>query len=346
MRVVSARVGGFPTGCADAEHTAVAKGPEVSHWASPRQAAISSDVRCFGTAVLIAVGLLNSPAVAQMSLPATDGLLSDVRRIVAASEDSGWFIDAEEYELIESVLLESACRTPDAARQQALSRLERRNSADPRALYVEDGNKSTARVRDALTRQRRYIALRRTLERLDECPFYIETDPDFRGRQTEREKWAVHLEGGGVGEATRSDGQYTIGGGGSGRLLLGRGIGDRYSMLVGGEVGGGAELNRPSVGEAFKVKYSAAAPVVFRIHRLSWFYDVEVGPVANLKAADLDLSWGSRVGFGFGLTTLRTLEWLPWVGVAAAADGYWPQDGEPSVLILRAGIRVGIRWLP
>src|SRR5690606_22124788 len=180
------------------------------------------------------------------------------------------------------------CRTPLAAREQALRVLADAADVDPQQLYART-LELTAEVEAALTARRSWVALKRTLARGDECPFFVDVDPQFAGRQTERNKWTIHREGGGVAEGLRVGDRYILGGGGTGRLLLGRGFEDSFSLLVGGEVGGGAELNRPSDSEQFTLKYTAAAPIVARFHDVAWLYDVEVAPVALLEADDLDL---------------------------------------------------------
>ncbi len=280
-----------------------------------------------------------SPTLAEQSL------LADVRRVVVAVEEAGWFIDAHEYDGIVQILLESACRTPGPARQAALEKLARHARVDPEKLYYEEGG-MTERVEDALTAYRYWVALKRTLERTDECPFYVEPSYTFQGRQTEREKLVVHLEGGGVAEAIRMGDRYGVGGGGNGRLLLGWGFGDRVSLLAGGEVGGGAELNPPSEAEQFTLKYLAAAPVVARFHAINWLYDVEAAPVVMLEGDELALQWGARLGFAVGLSTLRARDFLPWAGIAVTVDHYFPGGDRPATQLIRGGLRVGIRWLP
>ena len=278
-------------------------------------------------------------------LPAVAALIADVERVVVAHEEAGWFIDDQEYASIVPTLLESACRVTPPARRAALERLASQADTDPERLYRRQGE-MTADVEAALRARRSWEAFRRTLERTDECPFFVLPTEDFQGRQTERNKWIVHLEGGGVAEAVRMAGRLAVGGGGNGRLLLGRGFGDSISVLAGGEIGGGAVLRRPDDSDQFSLKYLAAMPIVLRLHELNWLYDVEIAPLAMLQGDDLGLQWGARLGGLVGLSALRARDFLPWVGVALAVDQYFEGDGLPSAQVLRGGIRVGIRWLP
>ncbi len=296
-----------------------------------------------------AVVTLAPPALAEPSDEAVTGakeaLLADVQRIIVAKEEAGWFVDEEEYTDIVAILLESACRTPALARQAALSELERAAPGDPKRLYQEAGGLSDE-VEEALHAHRALVALRRTLARTGECPFFVEPSYAFEGRQTERNKWVVHLEGGGVAEAVRAGNIYGVGGGGNGRLLFGRGFGNELSLIAGGEVGGGAELNRPGDSDQFTFKYLGAVPIVARFHDVNWLYDLEVAPVGILQGNELTLQWGARLGFGVGLTTLRARDFLPWAGVAVTVEHFFPGGGLPATQLVRGGLRVGIRWLP
>jgi hypothetical protein len=277
---------------------------------------------------------------------ATGALLSDVVRMVAAVEEVGWLVDKQAYAELEPVLLESVCRTPSSSRSEALSHLEAAAWRDPEQLFYASGGSLTDEVELALSARRRFVLLKRALARTSECPFWLPPSQTFTGRQTERDKWAIHAEGGGVLSLGRTGGELAFGGGGNGRLLLGRGFGDSFSLLGGGEVGGGAELNPPSDAEPFALKYTAAVPLVLRLRRVNWLYDFELAPTALLETEDTRISWGARVGFMLGLTTLRVRDFLPWAGVAVTAEHFVASGGREAGQVVRAGIRIGFRWLP
>lgn len=274
------------------------------------------------------------------------GLLADVRRVVAAYEDEGWFIDEDALTEIEKILLESACRAPIPARQRALELLATEAQGDPERAFYEAQGRLTFEVKEALSSQRRWIALRRTLERSDECPFWLTPDPEFTGRQTARDKWLVHLESGGLLDLRHRNSELGLGAGGNGRLLLGKGFGEQFHLLLGGEVGGGAELGKPNTGQPLSIRYVSAVPLVVRWHWVAWFYDVEVAPVALFENDDTRLSWGGRVGTTVGLTALRLRDFLPWFGLTFGVEHYLPSGGRESTQLLRGGVRVGIRWDP
>ncbi len=273
-------------------------------------------------------------------------LISDVERIIAAFEDEGWFIDSEAYAQIAPVLLESVCRTPADQRLVALHILEHDARVDPERLFLQSAGELTDEVEDALSARRRWTALKLAMARSNECPFWSKPSADFTGRQTTRDKWAIHAEGGGLVSLGRTHERYALGGGGSGRLLIGRGVGDDLSLLVGAEVGGGADLNPPGDDAQFTLKYTAAVPLMVRSRSVAWHYDFELAPIALLEAENTNLSWGARGGFAIGLSTLRVRDFLPWAGAAITLEHYFPSGGRQSSQVLRGGLRVGFRWLP
>jgi hypothetical protein len=73
------------------------------------------------------------------------------------------------------------------------------------------------------------------------CPFWIEPEEDFKGRQSFRHRFLVAGEGGGrfsVGIENTGTAHAVIGlgAGGAGRILGGYGVSDDFTLLVGGEV--------------------------------------------------------------------------------------------------------------
>ena len=74
-------------------------------------------------------------------------------------------------------------------------------------------------------------------------------------------------------------------------MLVGYGFDGRYSLLVGGEFGGGAMLRPGTEASQFVINYFPAVPLVLRTHFLTFQYDVEVAPVALFQADNTDPSW-------------------------------------------------------
>lgn len=289
------------------------------------------------------------PLAAQEELdPAAEGLLLDTARIIGAQETSGWFLDEEALKEVHPTMMESVCRTPEAARQEALATLRARQArlGDPRQVFERAGRELTEDVERALRAARELSALERALAAADECPFWIEPELDFRGRQTDADRFTLSLETGGLVQIRQTDGTLTLGGGGYARLLPGYGFGGEITVLTGAEFGGGAMLRPRTSPTEFVINYFPAIPVVVRFHDGSWHYDAEVGAVGLFQADDSSLSLGTRIGGAIGVKALRTRGVLPWAGLAVAYEHYFPSGGRPTAHFLRGGLRVGLMWDP
>ena len=280
---------------------------------------------------------------------AARGLIADMERIVAAQESGSWFVDEGAYREMYEDLMESACRATPDARQLARAELVRRSQAagDPRALYEREGRRRTSLVDDALIAERQLRALDHALKGVDrDCPFWVEPDPEFLGRQTDRNRFTLSIETGGMAQLRQTAGTWTLGGGGTARLLPGYGFGGSISILGGIEFGGGAMLRPNTEPTEFVINYFPAIPLVLRVHDVAWHYDFELAPVALFQADDGDFSFGGRMGFALGVFALRTRGVLPWVGAAVAYEHYLESGGRPRAHFVRGGLRAGIVWDP
>lgn len=289
-----------------------------------------------------------SPAPAAPS-PASDpegttGLLLDVSRIVRAFENEGWFLDSEAYREIQPTMLQSVCRVTPTARAGALATLTAARPVDPRRLYEAAGSELTDAVEDALTKERQYQALKRAVDSAEaDCPFWIPSEHGYRGRQTVRNRWVLHFENGGLVQLRQQQGRYAIGGGGNSRLLVGRGLGSRWSLLAGLELGGGALIRSTDSGQ-FTINYLPAIPVVVRHRQREWLFDLELAPIGLFQSHDTRVSYGGRVGLMVGLAVLNQRGFLPWAGVAVVGEHLFDNGVRESAQFLRGGVRVGIRW--
>jgi hypothetical protein len=278
---------------------------------------------------------------------AADSLARDIERIVDGQESASWFVDADALLEMRTSLLESTCRTPAAARGEALALLEAesRETGDAKSLYEAEGRKVTPLVERARFAERKLLALRtatRWAER--ECPFWVEPDAGFRGLQSDRDRFALSFESGGNAQVRHTQGVFTIGAGGVGRLLVGRGFGGDWSLYAGLEFGGGAMLKPRVQPTEFVVNYFPAVPVVLRLHDVAWHYDLELAPVSLFQADNGAVSFGGRFGLGVGLSTLRTRGVIGWAGAVAMVEHYFAESARPAAQFLRGGVRVGVIW--
>jgi len=298
-------------------------------------------------AALTATSLAGTPAWA--SDPAADGLVLDIERIVGSEESAGWFTDTEAYRSMSATVLESVCRATPRARQAARHILAQRaeDAGNPRMAFARAGGEVDAATKRALSAERRLRALDQAIEAAgSECPFWVEASESFEGRQTDRDRWSMNLETGGMLQLRQYAGRWTYGGGGAGRLLAGYGFGGRFSLLAGPEFGGGAMLESGGSGgnSEFVINYFPAVPVVARWHSLAWHWDAEVAPVGWFQASDSSISYGGRMGFSLGVAALRTRGVIPWAGAAVAYEHFLPSGGRERAHFVRGGLRVGIVW--
>jgi hypothetical protein len=242
-------------------------------------------------------------------------------------------------------LLESVCRASSAARAEALAgiRERARRAGEPRAVYAAEGE-SSSRFQQALSLDRQLRSLELSLSRAGaECPFWVPASAGFQSRQTDAGRWTLAIETGGNLQLRQTAGRWTIGGGGLGRILPSYGLSEHVSLLVGVEFGGGAMLRPGAPQTEFVINYFPAIPLVLRVRDVNWRYDLEVGPVALFQADNVDLSYGARVGTSIGIIALRTRNVLPWAGLAATYEYYFP-GARPPAHFIRGGLRIGILW--
>lgn len=278
-----------------------------------------------------------------------EGLLADVERIVAVEQSLGWFVDRREYDDVLPAMLQSVCRAQPAAWLEARAELERRarEKGDPRALFARAGRELDGPTKEALFVERQLGALTYAMQRASaDCPFFVEPEADFIGRQTDRNRFTLSLETGGMLQIRKTEGDWTFGGGGTARVLPGWGFGGALTVLTGAEFGGGAMI-RPNVEPTqLAINYFPAIPVVLRFHDVSWHYDAEVAPVALFQADDQDFSYGVRFGGAVGVAALRTRGFLPWAGLAVAYERYFESGGRAPASFIRGGLRVGLMLDP
>lgn len=301
-----------------------------------------SVVRAVATA-LVAAAVASSAAVARADedVPLT-ALREDLVRIVEAQESGGWRIDRYEIEEMMPTTLLSVCQVAPDVRVRLLADLDAR-------IVAAGGPFAEAWATNPdLSAHKKLLSLHRTRLLLaeaharaaTECPPYLPADPAFRGVQTDFRRVTLNLETGGMLQLRRMSGQWTYGGGGVVRALLGYGTG-RVTVAIGGEFSGGPML-RPGT-QNFVINYFPAVPIMLRVWDHTWHWDFEVAPVALFQADDFRISFGMRVGGAVGVMARRSRGVLPWAGVQLGFETY-PGGARPPTQFLRGGLRVGVIW--
>ena len=296
--------------------------------------------------VVSTCALLWSQSAAANQQQASEALLFDIRKIVAAEQNTGWKIDKYELEDMMPDALVSVCRTPNAARRHALVMAERRveQLGGPLSKALAKGRK-LAELTHLLQASRSQRLLAEALARAPkECPAWIKPTPSFSGIQTDAGRFTLHLEGGGQFVAQRMGQRNDVGAGGTGRVLLGYGLSWRRTLLVGLELGGNALFRRGDESVDFPLQFVWAAPLVLRHHVLTFHHDLEVAPLLFFTDADTRPSYGVRFGVTVGVSTIRIRRIMPWAGLGLVTEYLFANAHRPNLVAIRGGARVGFDW--
>ncbi len=279
------------------------------------------------------------------SLTPDSGLLHDIEKTVEARMTSGWQIDRYEIDKMMPDALSSVCATPAQSRQAALDHLERRITALGGPLekaYRENGNSLDGLKELVLVTRARDLLAEAMSRAPAECPFWIPEDPAFHGIQTDAGRFTLEFEGGGLLVLQNTQDDQFAGGGGAGRLLVGYGLSQHWSLLAGGEFGGAALFKQGDNATQLPIQLVVATPVVLRFLDLTWHYDAEVAP--TLFIADGATNPGFRVGGLIGISTLRIRGVMPWAGFGMAFEKYFQSGDRPGFNQLKGGARIGLDW--
>lgn len=308
---------------------------------------------------LIALTAVAGCAPALPQRPIQRALVHDVQRIVDVRTSVGWIIDDTELQSLLPDALKSACQTPSDDRLEALAWLDAEIAAkggDVAEVWRARGRKLGA-VDDLLllTRARLLLGQADQWVRQGKCPFWMEPTPRFAGIQTHRNRWVLTLEAGGRVVQAFAVGKVRYGGGGSGRVLIGHGIGEEWILSVGPELGGDAMLTKLELGQVNEfpaLSAFLAIPVVVR-----WRFDLakhveaELGPVSYVNRASASASGnvsahyhtGVRTGVALGGTLLRLGRgFVPKFSIAATVDLIPAAGGSAALTQVGIGLRTGV----
>lgn len=284
-------------------------------------------------------------------------LIFDVRKIVEIQASSGWKIDRYEYEKMMPDTLLSVCRTTDETRSLALAELGREITrlGGPLADALQKNGNKIGELKDLLFATRVEHTLAEAVRRApSECPLWVTPERSFRSVQAGVDRFILTAEGGGLGllqYAARHEAGttgWTLGGGGGGRLLLGRGFGHAWSVRAGPELSGFALVQRDKTSTSLPLQFMGAVPLIVRYTDISWHYNLEVAPLAMFTESDPTLRYGFRVGVMIGISALQVRSFIPWAGVGGVVevfpDASDPMHGRPTLVNLKGGVRAGVDW--
>jgi hypothetical protein len=275
--------------------------------------------------------------------PTTRTLFRDLERQVTVAATTGWGADKLEIEgMIESTL-DSVCRVDPLARRSLAAWLDAEIArlGGPVEKAWRERGKDLSRVEDLLVLTRVKLLLARAEELAPDCPFWLEPEEPFRGRQVSEDRFVLTFGGGGKGTVVRQGDRVDLNAGGAGRLLLGRAFPGGHAVFVGAELGASASFPKDETGErgALVIGADLVAPVVYRRTLTNAYFELETGWLGRSTEDDFrSIEHGVHVGFAVGARALRTRIVFP----GAAFGMSWErtfQAGE-DVTLLKVGARV------
>ncbi|AUX40875.1 uncharacterized protein SOCE26_022770 [Sorangium cellulosum] len=285
--------------------------------------------------------------------PAAGGLIADLEKMVEVQQSLGWTIDRYEIDEVMPPALMSVCSATPEARAAALAELARRIAAlgGPVEEAFRRRGGDLGAVADLLFATRVRALLDEATRRAGtphgpstDCPFWLRPSPAFRGRETDAYRTTLNLEGGGLVGLEGAGGRVLAGAGGSARLMLGRGINERWTFLSGAELGGTAQLEQTDQNTRFPISFVAALPIALRYNDRTWHYEGEIASLAYFTQDDLRVSPGLRVGALVGVSALRVRNIMPWAGLGIALEHVFETSWRPRQWHLKGGARVGFDW--
>jgi hypothetical protein len=167
--------------------------------------------------------------------------------------------------------------------------------------------------------------------------------------QTDARRFVIFVESNGGGQLYLNYHPLTFGGTGAGRMLLGYGLDDRFTLAAGPELGAASTFPRDEKTGTRSVKaaFLAGAPVVLRYVHSTFLLDSELGVTARAPEDDLEgWQFGYRAMVGLGTSEPRIGDFM---GYLLFTMGYELVPGNAhheTAHILRLGTRLGFDWDP
>lgn len=276
--------------------------------------------------------------------PATAALFRDLERQVTVTAAAGWGIDRLEVEELLEPALDSVCRVDrldrSALRTWIADQISVKGGSAEQA-WRERG-RDLDRVQDLLVLTRMKMLLARAEEVTDQdCPFWLESGPQFRGRQISHGQWQLSVGGGGKGIAVRQGDRTDLMAGGAGRLLLGRVLANGNALYLGAEIGGSASFPKDSSGERSTLVLSAdlVVPVVARLTFVNSYLEFEAGWLGRSTEQNFtQVDHGVHVGVSLGARALRTRFFFPGAALGISLERLFV-DGEDLTMV-----KIGARF--
>lgn len=291
-------------------------------------------------AVLLATACSRTPAPKD---PTERALFRDLERQVTVAAATGWGVDRLEIEKLLGPGMDSVCRVDVLGRRALREWLDAEiaRKGGPVDVAWRARGKKLSKVGDLLVLHRVRLLLDRADHLSLDCPFWLEPENPYRGRQISENRWQVSFGGGGRGSVITQGTDQDFSAGGAGRLLVGRMLDEGNGIYLGAELGASAQFPKDASGSRTTLELGVdfVAPVVYRHTLLNTYFELEGGYVGRATEDDWSaVDHGVHVGVAFGGRALRQRFVFPGAALAFAWERLF-LDGE-DLTTLRIGARV------
>jgi hypothetical protein len=275
--------------------------------------------------------------------PTERALFRDLERQVTVAAATGWGIDRLEVEDMLDTALDSVCRV-DVLGRRGLhewidAEISRKGGPVDQAWRAR--GKKLSKVDDLLVLHRVRLLLERAEQMSIDCPFWIEPEYPFEGRQISEHNWQLTFGGGGKASAITQGDNRDLSFGGAGRLLIGRMFANGDGIYLGAEMGASAQFPKDAMGERTSVVLGAdlVTPIVYRRTLTNTYFELEAGWLGHSTEDDWgDLDHGVHVGVAFGGRALRQRFLFPGAALAWSLERtFVPGD---DLVTMKVGARV------
>jgi hypothetical protein len=279
--------------------------------------------------------------------PTERALFRDLERQVTVAAATGWGVDKLEIDGMLDPALDSVCRV-DALGRRGLREwvdAEITRNGGPVDIAWRERGKKMSNVSDLLVLHRVRLLLVRADELSLECPFWLEPENPFGGRQISEHRWQISIGGGGTGSVIKQGDRQDISAGGAGRLLIGRTFSEGNGLKIGVELGGSAQFPKDETGEraSLELGVDIVTPIVYRHTLLNTYWEVEAGWLGHSNEDDWgSLDHGVHASFAFGGRALRQRFLFPGAVIAIAYERLLVDGDDQSTVKL--GARVQFDW--
>ncbi len=279
--------------------------------------------------------------------PTERALYRDLERQVTVATATGWGVDRLEIDGMLETALDSVCRVDALGRRGVAQWIddEIAKRGGPVEKVWRERGKKLSKVSELLVLHRVRMLLARADEMSLDCPFWLEPEIPFRGRQISENRWQISLGGGGTASAIQQGEHQDISAGGAGRLLFGRMFSQGDGLYIGAELGGSAQFPKDESGErtSLELGIDLMTPIVYRRTLLNAYWEVEAGWLGHSTEKDWGaIDHGIHVGVAVGGRALRQRFVFPGAALALAWERLFVAGDD--LITLKLGARVQFDW--